>query len=64
MSFLRHPDSAATIPVVMADILAPSAGNLFLAAIMPGFQLSGLYRAYIVLVSQVGPPHREMCPAS
>ena len=29
--------------VVMAEMLATSAGNLFLAAIMPGFLLSGLY---------------------
>jgi TRAP-type mannitol/chloroaromatic compound transport system permease large subunit len=39
------------MPVVMAEMLAPSAGNLFLAAILPGFQLSGLYRACIVLVA-------------
>ena len=39
------------MPVVMAEMLAPSAGNLFLAAIMPGFRLLGLYRACIVLVA-------------
>ena len=33
----------AIMLVVMAEMLATSAGNLFLAAIMPGFLLSGLY---------------------
>src|SRR5262245_65995175 len=37
--------------VVMAEMLAPSAGNLFLAAIMPGFLLSGLYLLYILAVA-------------
>ena len=31
----------AIMLVVMAEMLATSAGNLFLAAVMPGFQLSG-----------------------
>jgi TRAP-type mannitol/chloroaromatic compound transport system, large permease component len=33
----------AIMLVVMAEMLSTSAGNLFLAAIMPGFLLSGLY---------------------
>src|SRR5215510_1885713 len=37
--------------VVMAEMLATSAGNLFLSAIMPGLLLSGLYLLYIVLVA-------------
>ena len=41
----------AIMLVVMAEMLATSAGNLFLAAIMPGFLLSGLYLVYIVLVA-------------
>ena len=41
----------AIMLVVMAEMLATSAGNLFLSAIMPGFLLSGLYLVYIVLVS-------------
>ena len=41
----------AIMLVVMAEMLATSAGNLFLATIMPGFLLSGLYLFYIVLVA-------------
>jgi tripartite ATP-independent transporter DctM subunit len=41
----------AIMLVVMAEMLGTSAGNLFLSAIMPGFLLSGLYLAYIVLVA-------------
>src|SRR6185503_9620777 len=37
--------------VVMAEMLATSAGNLFLSAIMPGFLLSGLYLVYIIAVA-------------
>jgi len=36
---------------VMAEMLATSAGNLFLAAIIPGFLLSGLYLLYILAVA-------------
>ena len=39
----------AIMLVVMAEMLATSAGNLFLSAIMPGLLLSGLYLVYIVL---------------
>jgi tripartite ATP-independent transporter DctM subunit len=45
----------AIMLVVMAEMLATSAGNLFLAAIMPGFLLSGLYLVYIVTVAIVKP---------
>src|SRR5687767_2752229 len=41
----------AIMLVVMAEMLATSAGNLFLAAIMPGFVLSGLYVVYILGVA-------------
>jgi len=41
----------AIMLVVMAEMLATSAGNLFLAAIMPGFLLSGLYIIYILCVA-------------
>src|SRR5262245_8641901 len=41
--------------VVMAEMLATSAGNLFLAAIMPGFLLSGLYLLYILGVAILKP---------
>ena len=41
----------AIMLVVMAEMLATSAGNLFLSAIMPGFLLSGLYLVYIIAVA-------------
>ncbi|HSI02308.1 MAG TPA: TRAP transporter large permease subunit [Reyranella sp.] len=41
----------AIMLVVMAEMLATSAGNLFLSAIMPGLVLSGLYIVYIVAVA-------------
>jgi tripartite ATP-independent transporter DctM subunit len=41
----------AIMLVVMAEMLATSAGNLFLSAIMPGLLLSGLYLVYIVVVA-------------
>ncbi len=45
----------AIMLVVMAEMLATSAGNLFLAAIMPGFLLSGLYLVYILAVAILVP---------
>ena len=45
----------AIMLVVMAEMLATSAGNLFLGAVMPGFLLSGLYLLYIVAVSVLRP---------
>jgi tripartite ATP-independent transporter DctM subunit len=45
----------AIMLVVMAEMLATSAGNLFLAAVMPGFLLSGLYLIYIVAVAILKP---------
>ena len=41
----------AIMLVVMAEMLTTSAGALFLAAVMPGFLLSGLYLVYIVVVA-------------
>ena len=41
----------AIMLVVMAEMLATSAGKLFLAATMPGFLLSGLYLVYIIAVA-------------
>src|SRR5215510_5888171 len=41
----------AIMLVVMAEMLATSAGNLFLSSFMPGFLLSGLYLVYIIIVS-------------
>ena len=45
----------AIMLVVMAEMLATSAGNLFLGAVMPGLLLSGLYLLYIVAVSMLRP---------
>src|SRR5688572_24654429 len=45
----------AIMLVVMAEMLATSAGNLFLGAVMPGLLLSGLYLLYIVAVSILRP---------
>ncbi len=35
--------------VIMADLLARSVGNLFVAAIVPGFMLAGMYVLYILV---------------
>jgi tripartite ATP-independent transporter DctM subunit len=45
----------AIMLVVMAEMLATSAGNLFLSTIMPGFLLSGLYLVYIIAVAILKP---------
>ena len=45
----------AIMLVVMAEMLATSAGSLFLAATMPGFVLSGLYLMYIIVVAVLKP---------
>src|SRR5919109_1526863 len=49
----------AIMLVVMAEMLNTSAGALFAAATMPGFLLSGLYLAYILLVAMARP---ELAP--
>lgn len=41
--------------VVMADLLARSVGNLFVAALLPGLLLSGMYFVYIFTVSRIKP---------
>jgi TRAP-type mannitol/chloroaromatic compound transport system permease large subunit len=51
----------AIMLVVMAEMLATSAGNLFLAAVMPGFLLSGLYLTYIVAVAVLKPGAAPSC---
>ena len=53
----------AIMLVVMAEMLATSAGNLFLAAIMPGFLLSGLYLIYIIAVAILKPGATPKLPA-
>ncbi len=41
--------------VIMADLLSRSVGNLFVAAIIPGFMLSGLYILYIITRCAISP---------
>jgi tripartite ATP-independent transporter DctM subunit len=36
--------------VIMADLLARSVGNLFVAAVIPGFILAGMYMLYILVL--------------
>ena len=54
----------AIMLVVMAEMLATSAGNLFLAAVVPGLLLSGLYLAYIIAVAILRPEATPRPPAS
>ena len=41
--------------VIMADLLSKSVGNLFVAAIFPGFMLAGSYMVYIFLLCRFKP---------
>ena len=41
--------------VIMADLLSISVGTLFLAAIVPGLILSGLYLVYIYIATRIKP---------
>ncbi len=41
--------------IIMADLLAVSVGNVFMAAIMPGLLLAALYLLYVVLFSTFNP---------
>ena len=41
--------------VIMADLLARSVGNLFVAAVFPGLILAGLYAFYIFVISGIRP---------
>lgn len=41
--------------VIMGDLLSRSIGNLFVAAIIPGFMLAGLYVVYIIVISILRP---------
>ncbi|MDJ0614387.1 MAG: TRAP transporter large permease subunit [Rhizobiaceae bacterium] len=45
--------------VIMADLLSKSVGNLFVAAIIPGFMLAGFYMIYIVTICWLKP---ELAP--
>jgi tripartite ATP-independent transporter DctM subunit len=61
--------------IIMADLLSISVGNLFMAALMPGLALAGLYLLYVVVISALNPsvapplprellyvPRQEMIP--
>ena len=52
----------AIMLVVMAEMLATSAGALFAAATMPGLLLSGLYLVYILIVALVKPEWAPKIP--
>ncbi|MGF1628761.1 MAG: TRAP transporter large permease subunit [Kiloniellaceae bacterium] len=41
--------------VIMAELLARSVGNLFVAAIIPGFMLAGFYMLYILVLCGLKP---------
>lgn len=41
--------------IIMADLLAISVGNLFMAALMPGLALAGLYVVFVVVVAAIKP---------
>ncbi len=41
--------------VIMADLLSRSVGTLFVAAVVPGFILSGLYAVYIFVLCRIKP---------
>ncbi len=45
--------------VIMADLLARSVGNLFVAAIIPGFMLAAFYMVYIFVLCRIKP---ELAP--
>ena len=52
----------AIMLVVMAEMLAMSAGALFAAAVMPGLLLSGLYLVYILVIAVVKPQWAPKIP--
>jgi TRAP-type mannitol/chloroaromatic compound transport system permease large subunit len=49
--------------VIMGDLLSRSVGNLFVAAIIPGFMLAGLYVVYIIVISILRPSIAPKLPA-
>jgi tripartite ATP-independent transporter DctM subunit len=52
----------AIMLVVMAEMLAMSAGALFAAAVMPGLLLSGMYLIYILVIAWVRPDWAPKIP--
>lgn len=49
--------------VIMGDLLSRSVGNLFVAAIIPGFMLAGLYIIYIIVTAILRPKTAPKLPA-
>jgi len=49
--------------VIMADLLSRSVGTLFVAAVIPGFILSGLYAVYIFVLCRLKPHLAPPLPA-
>lgn len=49
--------------VIMADLMSRSVGTLFVAAIVPGFMLAGLYVIYIIIISILKPQNAPKLPA-
>ncbi|MBZ0162157.1 MAG: TRAP transporter large permease subunit [Notoacmeibacter sp.] len=49
--------------VIMADLLSRSVGNLFVAAVIPGFMLSALYVVYIIILAAIKPQVAPKLPA-
>jgi len=45
--------------VIMADLLSKSVGNLFVAAIIPGFMLAAFYMVYVIVICTIKP---ELAP--
>ena len=41
--------------IIMADLLAVSVGNVFMAALLPGLVLAALYLAFVVVISSLRP---------
>jgi len=41
--------------IIMADLMAVSVGNMFMAAILPGLALAGLYLLFVMLVATIRP---------
>ncbi len=49
--------------VIMADLLGRSVGNLFVAAVFPGFLLASMYAIYILTITSIKPSLAPPLPA-
>ncbi|MEK9828710.1 MAG: TRAP transporter large permease subunit [Rhodospirillales bacterium] len=48
--------------IIMADLMAVSVGNMFMAAILPGLMLAGFYLLFVVLFSTFNPKQAPPLP--